>query len=375
MSILDAQRLAALIDSGRRYGPVGIDDTVLDSFIDKVRQQNRVYLSDSPIVTKLKEFIAEPLSAIKTERKNLFDKYDLFVLPEDICLCFAEPGSETHVPSVVLSTGMINLIGSTHFAAHVDAMIPQELSSFYLLLYPQRPFAPLFTTVLFLFRYRYYRYAEPMPNFVSLIEPEKHDELRLMIGGAVTALILHELGHHELGHLEKEIARSMTYQMVVDQSLSDYQRQEAEADRFALESTVAEASPLVTYWLAQNLDFFIQLELMTGVRDQQHPLAINRSLNAGILRQDDLEKFGLAPENPLAHSERLADIFRAMEDTAAHTDNRLIQTDRETCFAILKDMAATLEPLGVDLEPMLDRNARFDCFELFGTNPVKDRDR
>jgi hypothetical protein len=364
MSILDAQRLVAIIEGGRRYGSMGIDDNVLDQFIEKVREEKRVFSSESPTVTKLGNFIAEPLTAIKSEYKALFNKYDLFVLPEDICLCMAEPGSGTHPPSVVLSMGMVNLIGSTHFAAHVDALIPAELNAFFSLRYPQFPVANLFTTLLFLFRYRYFRYAEPMPDFSTVIAEEKLGELKLMIAGAVTAMLLHELGHHELGHLDTEKARSMVYDMVVFESLSDYQRQEAEADHFALDSVIAEASPLISYWLEQNLDFFIQLELMTGIRDKYHPLAINRALNAGILRQDDLSKFGLLPEDRRVHGERLAQKFLVTENAAIQAENQLAQIGRESCFDILADVAAILKPLGTDLAPLLDRSAHFDCFEL-----------
>lgn len=365
MGTLDADRLITIIDSGRGYGQMGVDDNILDQLINKAREEKLVFSSESSLVTKLRNFISEPLTAIKTERKELFDKYDLFVLPNNICICLAEPGNNSYPASIVLSTGMINLIGSSHFAAHVDDLVPAELSTFYSLQYPQFPVTRLFATLLFLFRYRCFRYAEPMPDFSSVIAKDKFEDLLLMIAGTITTLLLHELGHHELGHLETEKSRSMTYEMVVHQSLNDYQRQEAEADGFALESGIAEAYPLLSYWLEQNLDFFIQLELMSGLRDQHHPLAINRALNAGILRQGDLSKFGLEPEHPKTHREKLAEIFLSTENAINQVENRLLQTSRETCYDALKDVSKILKSLDIDIAPLLDKNSRFDCLKLY----------
>ncbi len=104
---------------------------------------------------------------------------------------------------------------------------------------------------------------------------------------------------------------------------------------------------------------------MSGLRDQYHPLAINRALNAGLLRQDDLSKFGLKPENRRFHGEKIAENFLNTENAINQVENRLLQTRKETCLDILKDVTEILKPFEIDISPLQNQNSRFYCFRLF----------
>jgi hypothetical protein len=103
MSRLGAKRLGAVLDAGRRFGSLGIDDQVLDTSVADLRARSPTFYSDAPEVAAFRTPIEEPLAAIRPERRALLDQFDLFVLHQDICLCKAEAGSDTHRAAVILS--------------------------------------------------------------------------------------------------------------------------------------------------------------------------------------------------------------------------------------------------------------------------------
>lgn len=104
-------------------------------------------------------------------------------------------------------------------------------------------------------------------------------------GAAAMFLVLHELGHHTLGHLNAGYkSERMAMETRIPESIDPIQQMELEADAFALQCFVPEFRAPVISSVMFAFGPFAFLETFCGPMDRHHPLTVNRlaALSAGL---------------------------------------------------------------------------------------------
>lgn len=333
----------------RQLGPLAVDKDVVEALLSDLKTNRDGLSSKSRDVRALLNLLGPSLKFVKTSRReSLLEGTELFVLPYRPCLAFSEVCDETGRGRIVISRGMIDLIAASIYDASMQSAIPVRLHT---MAVGQRkqPLLLVLNACTALLRYRFYRFAEPLPEFYQTLSPEALGNCRVSVPGALTFLLLHELGHIELGHLERDEVRMSHYDMAFEQRLSDYQLQEAEADEFALDALQDKAQVLGPYWMSQALAFFVTLELISGYEDADHPLAINRHHRAERRRHGVPE---LAPNPPVANelARRFSEIVQFGPPGKEHP---LLETPRADIIVALLEVVRVLKENCIDLTALL----------------------
>lgn len=349
MATMTSKELVRGIRHGRPLGPFTVTDEVIDSSINRIEQQRLALNTDSPESKALWTMIDQPLEFVRKDRLQQLNDCDIYVLPLPLCFAFAEATNEAE--RIVVGQGLVDLIAHTVFASYLQSKIPSKWNSFHLLKYRRDMNLPaLLATNLFLHQQHFYCHNYPLPDITSIISPEEKLEGQIGIGGAVTFILLHELGHHRLGHLDNEAVRPQHFTNLVNETLNPIQQQEYEADQFALESLLEPARVIGTYWQRNAAAFFTELELVSGERSEEHPLSINRSHYSANLRKKYLGENEDILQQKNLHE--LGTRFLATEEQTNKNNNQLINTPHESCRTVLKDIVQILSK-DLDISPLL----------------------
>ena len=318
MAAITTTRLKDILRGGGRSGALGWDSYTIEAACDELSAVGAVIGSDSVGRGRLFEVLQVQLAMLKPEVRQMLEAQPIFVVEFDRCLAFSEVDQQ-HGSSIVLSTGMIDLLAATIYDLYVQAEIPAALDHVLIETAENLPVSTLFPNLTLLLRYRYLRYGEKLPAFSSPLSVAALTMCRDSIHGALLFLVLHELGHIVHGHHQGDaMPRHLPFGSVIEEDINDYQRQEIEADQFALDALIEPARPLGNFWMTQSLNFFSSLELITGKRQTSHPLALNRAAHA------NRERLGLA--SPSQVDKILAGRFIKTEEAAILQGNKLIHT-------------------------------------------------
>lgn len=351
MSILSTEQLVHGLKNGRPITPFSIQGDIIEAYVKIIQTQRMVLRTDSPQAKRLAMHIREPLDFVSQERKRELAQCDIYVLPFPLCMAYAEESKER--PVIVIASGLIDLIANSIFAANLQSLLPPELDHFYM---PQfrkdMPASHLFSNALFLLHLQFYRFCKPLPNIYALMTPKMLEESKMAVNGALVFTLLHELGHHKLQHLEAANGlRPIHYHFAVKENLSLLQHQEMEADDFALNSLIERAKIIGTFWHQNAVNFFMQLELVSGSdSDEHHPMALNRSFYSDSLREHWGQEFDVTPR--ATFFKNTAERYLSTKQSKSEEINALIQTPREGCLGILKEINQVLLGFDMDLEPL-----------------------
>jgi hypothetical protein len=172
---------------------------------------------------------------------------------------------------------------------------------------------------------------------------------QIAINGAVTYILLHELGHHQLGHLNNIPQESDSNQpVVINENIDAYKQQEIEADRYAMDSVKDEAKVVGTFWQQQSMTFFTSLELVSGLQlNQAHLMSINRSYNSDRLRDEWGQEHGVTSRKQLY--ETLAKRFQGTATEKTEKVNALVNTSNEGCWNIVSQLEKIYFSHGLDI--------------------------
>lgn len=112
----------------------------------------------------------------------------------------------------------------------------------------------------------------------DMLGPKAQAEVLAAYRGALCFVLLHELGHIELGHLKFSEVRSERSHLSLrePEALSSYQEAELEADAFAMNLIPRHARATFTPSLIFFLGAFAFIEVFSGGLSESHPLAVNR---------------------------------------------------------------------------------------------------
>lgn len=349
MALLTAEQLADGIRHARPLTPFSVDWEVLEAEINRLMEARQTLDSDSPLTRRLFARLDEQLGFLSAERRAALARHEVYVLPSPLCVAFSHEMAGRDI--IVIAEGLMNLIANSIWSSNLQALLPSQLDEAYFLSFRHdMPLSHIVTNALFLMDLHYYRYGTPQLNLRPLIPDEIARQSEDAIAGALVFILMHELGHHELGHLDDHV-RPMRYDFVLEEDLNAEQQQEMEADTYALESLIEPARVLGSYWHGAAINFFMQMELVSGSRfDTAHPASLNRAFYSDSRRSETGQAHDVAPRP--AFYEELAAKFRASGLYLRGGTNPFLKTSREGCLRLLAEANEVLAPFGVDISPV-----------------------
>ncbi|MEW8052905.1 MAG: hypothetical protein AB2809_21320 [Candidatus Thiodiazotropha sp.] len=350
MSILTSEKIVQGIAEGKPLAPFDIDSEILDRYTDFVLREKLTLDSEANEVAALLRQLKPQLPFVSEERRSQLSQCQLFVLPFPLCISYA--WKQSGYKTIVMGRGFIDLLANVIQGAIFQSTLPSELDERYRKSYKRNmPASELLANALLLLQLRFYQFCEPLPNIDALLSAEIREQSHISIGGALLFTLLHELGHHELGHIDNDHIWPMSFVQISPESVSADQHQEIEADAFALDSLIETAKAMGPYWQQQAVNFFVQMELISGQRSgAEHPLALNRAFHAhsvgSVLEQQ---------KNSSSRELFFKDLAIRYMDTQTHTqsgENLLVKTTREGCLRVLDEINEILKEFDLDISQL-----------------------
>lgn len=315
---------------GRMISPMMLDEYLIENALDIVREQQMSVSTDTKDVSSIREILSGQIDFLKLEIKSGIQNSNIFVLPLPHCIAFTDYIDDKNC--ICLSQGLIDLVAAVLHMPQILPMLPDHIKDEQLL--REMTVSECLVNALFILLLRFYRFGEPLPNIRAVLPEDVLPDIDLSISGAIAFIILHEYAHAALGHLEDDAPQSsvnVQITPIIQEEFNRYQKEELEADQFALNSLLSEAVELGGLWRKQALTFFSWLELITGHHSSEsHPAAINRSQNTF--------------NNPAEH-------FEESRKYSPGGVNPLTETSRENCIGILDRVNLELSG-AVDLSPI-----------------------
>ena len=354
---LNSEDIIRGLRRARRIAPLSLNDQLLDTYINLVHKKQMVLKQNTKEWNQLQRCLIEPGGFIKDEIKHTLNRTALFVLPFPICVAYSEI-IDGKTPAIVISTGLIDLIASSILLAQFGAKLPPELETYYFLkLRRDMDANKLLMNAIFLSQVNFYRYGQPLPNITSMLSEKAMVDSQIAINGAITFVLLHELGHHQLGHiLAIPVDNKVQHKTLIPENLNIYMKQEFDADNFALGSTKEEVKIVGTFWQQQAMTFFTSLELVTGSQlDLEHPMSINRSFSSDQLREEWGKEHEVQSRS--LFFEKLAERYKSTADHKTEEFNAFVNTSYDGCLNTISQMKETYGEFGLDLAGLYGTSA------------------
>jgi hypothetical protein len=337
MATLQTNELIKGLESVKAFSPFLIDDDILKQHIQQARQDYLSLDKRDKSTMQLMELIEPQRIFLKqTKQDKLLNGTEVYCLPYPLPMAYCTQVDDRDI--IIVGQGLIDLISYTIHCAHFENTIPLHFSSYHSLKYRRdMPFTELVSNCLFLFALRFYCYAEPIPDIYTLLTEQQKEDSKIAISGALLFIILHELGHIQLGHLDGHNVRPSVKAKLIHEELNSTRQIELEADAFAIRSLIEPAQEAGQYWCSMAMSFFSNLELISGTQHDTHPLAINRrfvSANSA---------------NTGEHFSKLAKRYNDTRQQEQSFEGKLYDTNREGSLKVLQEINQVLESSGIKI--------------------------
>ena len=331
---------------GIAFTPYSISPALINGCIKRIRNKRMVLSQDDAIIHDLGELIGNSLQAIIPERQQTLLDCEVYVLPFPVCTAYSQLIGDRKL--IVIGQGLIDLIFNTTLSAHIIANLPEQCDD----VFPVSDLAnysiiDLLNTFSFTLLFKNYHLGEPLPNFAALASPEMIKDAKIAQSGAVLFVLLHELGHLQLGHHTNTQTRPMNFRKIVDEEMNLEQQLEFEADQYALNSIDESVREIGQFWLKAAFDFFVRLEVMAGQYTPDHPLTINRIADANNQELKNINYHD--PTQSEQHIQKMATRFVDTNVNIPFSENHILMTSREACTNLILATAPTLSQYGYDV--------------------------
>ena len=257
---------------------------------------------------------------------------------------------------IVLFEGLIVVMQIALEMSYAIAHLPDDLDE----VYPQPDYPTVsalgWAAVLFVrLVHGYAARGEPAPNFASLCSSNLNKELYFGLLGGLWITVLHELGHHALGHVsaKRPVSKAESDDdLFVAELLTRYQRCEIEADRYAYDALTEDGRALHMSWMNTALGAQMLFDSLLTTRTDTHPLSVNRL--SRFLNQYTPTPAGVDPKSMTDHLKRHARLFRKTEQehlrlSAMNTAPLIAGLDRHQVVGMIESLAPTFAAFDVDL--------------------------
>lgn len=308
-----------------------IPQAQIDRYIAQIVRK-RLQLDSQEPLNALFDIVSEPLALVRPEIRQALGECEVYVLPFPLCIAYSTRRDNRRI--IVVGSGLLDLIETTAYSAHVIGSLPPEADTYYPIpALPDLTLANLLNTLVMLLLHHYFTSEGDLPNIRGLATPTMARQARISSAGGVAFILLHELAHleHHLG--DSPTALNAPIGTAIEESLTPQQRQEHEADQIALGYLEPQWKEVGHFYMHSAFDFFTRLELVSGEFQQTHPLTLNR-----ILHLDALVPTGAR----FYHADRRHRVNQilatAFTDTTAHYSHgpdHVLNLRKETCLAIL----------------------------------------
>lgn len=126
--------------------------------------------------------------------------------------------------------------------------------------------------------YHYEASGEPLPRAGGILRPGEKRSLLIRFSRVIWFVLMHEIGHVQLGHLCPGTVKSSLPgpQLVVSENLNSDKLQEFEADLFLCETLADSEQYAVLSYVLAPLDLLASLERNLREGSETHPSAVNR---------------------------------------------------------------------------------------------------
>ncbi|MEW8071626.1 MAG: hypothetical protein AB2801_09785 [Candidatus Thiodiazotropha endolucinida] len=340
-----------------KLAPYGIPESVINRQIKNLQHSHLNPSSAMTATHSLAALVQDKLRFINQEKVEELLRCEIYVVPLPLCVAYSKPKPKSD--SIILGNGLLNLICACGYWAFFVESLPESLDKHYPLeQFPRTSVRDAVPVFLFSLLYRHYCYGEPLPDMSRLIPNKIHEKVRHAIAGAATFILIHELGHLRLGHLDNKNIRSMNVQLVVDEALSTYQLQELEADEYVLNAILPEYRPLHSLWVNMALNFHIQSEILLSHKSSEHPISVNRLSYANEMCEGRL----MDPATYTRHLNTMGEKYNDLEEKnrrlkLRNTSPILDHYSRTELLEILEQLNPFLEPEGYGLREALYSDA------------------
>ncbi|MEO1219812.1 MAG: hypothetical protein AAFY42_00485 [Pseudomonadota bacterium] len=248
-----------------------------ENSIASVEQRKTLAKPDDALARSLRDSLTLSSAFIVPEFKAKLDAVTLYTVdaPEIGALARQRRGK----PEIILFAGLLRYIqfffemiaiGSLLQAIRPDAKVSDGLDGHH-----EESF--LFLLACQVLMTAFVEKGSEPPRLNDLLGENISNSIATGFNGALCFLLLHELGHIELGHTRLSgHAEPLTSPLLLDEAMSTERLQEFEADGFALGGITPRFRAGLISSLIHLFGGFAMLEAFTGALGARHPLSLNR---------------------------------------------------------------------------------------------------
>lgn len=280
--------IADRLKRGRAMASSEISDAVLDAQLAALRRMNSWQDDALKPTVALADLIERNIKKLTTpEAQAQLAQCRVFVVPLAFCGVYSESPD-----TIVVGSGLVDYISAYLYWGALAHGMPESLSEVYDPAFPKTPVRDVVPLLLFGLLYRYIGYGEPFPNYRAVLDDEIDEQVQHSLAGAMTFVLLHELGHLVLNHHADSSGpvRMVDLPFQVPENLSSYKLQELEADDFVRESMIEGYRPIHALWLNTALGPHFMMETLLSQRGVDHPVCVNRLVHAQASANDAVDR-------------------------------------------------------------------------------------
>tara|TARA_R110002049_G_scaffold111070_2_gene260199 strand:+ start:1007 stop:2122 length:1116 start_codon:yes stop_codon:yes gene_type:complete len=265
-------------------------------------------------------------------------------------------------PSIVIFDGLLDAALAHICVSSINTCLPKSLEKMFPReKLPSTSAGSLARSILLLLINRFIYHGEPLPDFDLLSSEMKIDtDADNLFMGTLWWVLLHELGHIELGHTKystNNSRHSICHELIVAEKISKFQSQEFEADKYVYDSLNELGKKDCFYaWTHIALTASLMLEVRMANKKGTHPLAINRlryahdistSSNVEASNEDTLERL---TKHASAHVKMLSGISENKRKGLMEFDD----LSRDDLFLLLSGLKDAFFETGINIERFIN---------------------
>jgi hypothetical protein len=363
---LTTEDIIDALEKGYRFGANHMSEAMLFQAIDKIRRERLVLHTDSLEALTFQKLVARGLGLFDPRPVAQLAECDLYVLPEPICV--AHSCMHRKRKTIVVSTGMLDLLFAMSYWTHVSAEFPPELEQIKPYTEFRTPAISAFELFSFILIARYYQFGEPLPCFVDLLHGNRDKLVRLSMESAVLFLLVHELGHHTLGHIDADEVRPVISHSILEEDITAYKKKELEADWFVYQSLRSNAKKTFQNMIVMGLNFHSLFEGVLSLSNIEHPLTLNRVYHARqSMEEGAYDKADGIDAHLSNQAEKYISIKSRKEKAGNVFDARFFaQASRQNIIEYIKVLEPHFRPYGLNIALLYEKEPQRwqDALEL-----------
>ena len=347
--MLTTDDLVEGIQQGLPVGPVSISPTVIERQISLIREKRLQLEPFDDLFDQFHGLIAGPLEIVRPSVIDALHDAEIYILPLPLCMAWSQRRDERRI--IVIGSGLIDLVISTGYSARFSASLAPQVAGLEPLdQLPGCSLAYLLDLALFSLLRDYFQKGASLPNFRDVATPNLHKDVHIASAGGLLAVLLHELGHLELGHSADSAVRGLDLTHLIDEEISPRKQQELDADQYAVRAIEHGLQEFGKFWLNIAFDFFTRLDVNQCQFSVDHPLTLNRVAQGNELEVVRLGFYDSAARR--THLAKLAASFSAAGETANREDS-VYEVDAKVWFILLAKLQPLLMAGGLDIATLL----------------------